>query len=46
MEIIKTIYQILLQVAIIYIAVCYPERKSILMVLCTWYMVSVIRERR
>ena len=46
MEVARTLYQILLQVVIIWIAACYPERKSILMMLCTWYVVSVMREGR
>jgi hypothetical protein len=46
MEVVRTLYQILLEVLIIYTAVRYPERESFIMVLCTWYVVSVIRERR
>ena len=46
MEIAKVLYQILLEVAITYTAVRYPERTSILMALCTWLVILVIRERR
>ena len=46
MEIARALYQILLEVLIVYTAVRYPERESILMVLCTWYAVSAIRELR
>lgn len=46
MEIVRTLYQILLEVAIIYIAVRYPEHESILMALCTWVLMLTIRERR
>jgi len=46
MEIAKMLYQILLEVLIIYTAVRYPERESFIMVLCTWLVVSVIREGR
>ena len=46
MEVVKTLYQILLEVLIIYTAVRYPERESFIMVLCTWCVISVIRERR
>ena len=46
MEVAKMIYQILLEVAIVYIAVRYPEHESILMMLCTWLLILVIRERR
>ena len=46
MKVIRALYQILLAVLIVYTAVHYPERESFIMVLCTWYVVSVIRERR
>ena len=45
-EVVRMIYQILLEVLIIYTAVRYPDRESFIMVLCTWYVTSVIRERR
>lgn len=46
MEVVRALYQILLAVLIVYTAVRYPERESFIMVLCTWYVVSVIREGR
>lgn len=46
MEVAKMLYQILLEVAIVYIAVRHPERESILMMLCTWLLILEIRERR
>ena len=46
MEVARTLYQILLEVLIVYTAVRHPEHENILMVLCTWYMVSAIREGR
>lgn len=46
MEVAKMLYQILLEVLIIYTAVRYPERESFIMVLCTWLLILVIRERR
>ena len=46
MEVAQTIYQILLEVFIVYTAVRYPERESFIMVLCTWLLILVIRERR
>ena len=45
-EVVRMIYQILLILLIVYTAVRCPERESLLMMLCTWYVVSVIRERR
>ena len=46
MEVVKTLYQILLEVLIIYTAVRYPERESFIMMLCTWCVISVMRETR
>ena len=46
MEVAKMLYQIFLAVVIVFTAVYHPDHESILMVLCTWYVVSVIRERR
>lgn len=46
MEVVRTLYQILLSVLIVYTVVHYPEQESIVMMLCTWYVVSVIREGR
>ena len=46
MEVAKMLYQILLEVLIVYTAVRYPEHESILMALCTCLLVLVIRERR
>lgn len=46
MEVARILFQILLEVLIVYTAVRYPEHESILMMLCTWLVILVIRERR
>ena len=46
MEVVRMIYQILLEALIVYTTVRYPERESFIMVLCTWLLILVIRERR
>jgi len=46
MEVIRALLRLLLWVLIVYTAVHYPEHESILMMLCTWLVILVIRERR
>ena len=43
-EILRTIYQIMLMLTITFIAVARPDNVGVLMLLCTWYIASVIRE--
>lgn len=43
-EILRTIYQMMLILAITFVAVARPDHIGILMLLCTWYIASVIRE--
>ena len=43
-EILRTIYQIMLILTITFVAAVLPDHISILIALCTWYIVSVIRE--
>ena len=43
-EILRTIYQILLMMMITFIAFARPDHIGALILLCTWYIASVIRE--
>ena len=43
-EILRSIYQIMLILAITFVAVARPDYINILIMLCTWYIASVIRE--
>lgn len=43
-EILRTIYQIMLILTIAFVAVARPDYIGVLMMLCTWYIASVIRE--
>lgn len=43
-EILRTIYQIMLILAITFIVAARPDHIGVLIMLCTWYIASVIRE--
>lgn len=43
-ETLRTIYQIMLMLTITFVAVVRPDLIGVLILLCTWYIASVIRE--